>query len=538
MKLDFDKVMKNFPLAKPRDIQVQALKDICNSFNNGAEYVVAEVPVGGGKSAIALALARTMGRSYILTLTEQLQEQYLHDFRAHGLEALKGRGKFTCGRLGGDSTCADGKLELEGNNACPPELCGYQVAKARAFAAPHCVANYHSYVYNVGMGMGLPKRKKGQGRSSFDFDNDEVEVMRDLTVCDEAHFIENLLLDVVSVNVKLEKLPFTVAPPPDERFHFEPYKEYLKGELLPKLVKYLEVGTKRQTLDAKTRDELESLNFKLGQVLLHAEDEQWVPEREEAKDKSGRLLKTSFALKPLYVRRYNNWVLGNGRQKLLMSGTILDAHKLVTSLGLDPDKGDALVYDSPFPKENRPVYVGNLGMTMKDRDVSWPLMVEMTVNILEHHAKDKGLLLCPSNAMIDYIIKALPAKHARRMLKASGDNRMAKYHEHIASKEPTVLAAPGFWEGADLKGDSSVFQIIPAIPRAFWAGQVEARAKADPGWYDWVNMTKLLQGFGRSVRSDTDVAVTYLFDKGFRTELKKPRSLVPKWVRDSVQLVD
>lgn len=532
-KLDFDKVMKLFPLEKPRDIQVQAIRDIVTAYNNGAEYVVSEVPVGGGKSGIAMTMARALGnQSYVLTLTQQLQDQYLRDFKHLGVESLLGRGKFPCHRLPGES-CAEGKLAFEGKNACPPESCAYQRAKSKALTAPHTVANYHSYLYNLGFGT---KKKKGEYASDADFTND---VSRPLLVMDECHSAENFLLDVVSLSVKLEKLPFPVGPPPDERKDFLPYVEYLREEFLPKLEEYVAKGTKRSFLDPKTKDELSSLKAKVASVLAaHARGEEWVPEREEARDGSKRLIKTIFSLKPLYVREYGHWLYGHGDFKLLMSGTVLNAHKLVLSLGLNPDTGDAFTYDSPFPKENRPIYVGNLSMKMKDRDASWPLMLEMVENILNHHADEKGLLLCPSNAMIDFIVKGLPPKLAQRLLKASGESRTEKYNEHVNSKLPTVLAAPGFWEGADLKGDASRFQIIPSIPRAFWAGQVAARAAKEDGWYDWVNYTKLLQGFGRSVRSETDTAVTYLFDKDFRAECKRPHSLIPKWVRDSVELVD
>jgi hypothetical protein len=535
-KLDFDKVMQNFPLDKPRDIQVQAIRDIVTAFNKGAEYVVSEVPVGGGKSAIALALARTMGdSSYMLTLTEQLQEQYVKDFSRYGLETLKGRGKFNCTRLGGTETCADGKLAFEGKNSCPPEMCPYQCAKSRAFAAKHVVANYHSYLWNLGMSAG---RKKAKGERSLDSDF-SGDATRPLTIIDEAHATEGFLLDVVSLSVKLDKLPFTVAPPPDEKKAFAPYVAYLKEELLPCLNEYVSKGVSRGFIDPRTKEELSSLGGKVASVLAaHERGEEWVPEREEVRDGSGRMIRTSFALKPLYVSDYGRWLHGFGQRKLLMSGTVLDAHKLVTAIGLDPDKGDAFTYDSPFPVENRPIYVGKLDMSYKARDTSWPVMVEMVKGILTHHANEKGLLLCPSNAMIDHIAKNLPVNLSRRLLKASGENRMAKYQEHCSTKAPTVLAAPGFWEGADLRGDLSRFQIIPAVPRAFWGGQIEARATRDRGWYDWLNYTKLLQGFGRSVRSETDTAVTYLFDKEFRLECKKARSLIPQWVKASVQYVD
>ena len=42
------------------------LDEICNAFNSGYKYIVLEAPTGFGKSAVAIALALSLGSSYIL----------------------------------------------------------------------------------------------------------------------------------------------------------------------------------------------------------------------------------------------------------------------------------------------------------------------------------------------------------------------------------------------------------------------------------------------------------------------------------------
>jgi len=545
-KLTLDQVLKNFhPDFKPRDIQVAALEKTIESYNNGAEYVALEVPVGGGKSLLAMALAKTLGSSYALTLTEQLQMQYLKDFQSTmGMEALKGRGKYECNKAGQGFSCADGKTMFEGKNACKPDVCTYQLAKARALAAPHTVANYHSYAFNLGMSAGKKKPKRAED-SAVPLDAwPASDAMRDITIIDECHAAESFLLDLSGVTVRLDKLTgFKLDPLPVERdennIDVLPYFAYIENSLLPKLVEYVALQTKRGILDPRTKDELGSLVAKLRTVIA-TKDENWVAEREPTNDGKG-FRPDTFSMKPLKVAHYGPWLTGFGRFKLLMSGTILNPYQMVTSIGLDPEKGDFHTFDSPFPAENRPVYVGNLDMGFKARDESWPVMVEQVKALLTSHATQKGILLAPSNKMLFYITKELaktaPAL-ARRILIAQGDDRMKKYHEHCASPQPTVLGASGFWEGADLKGKLSEFQIIPQLPRPMFQGQIRARANIDRGWYDWLTFTKLLQGLGRSVRSETDVAVTYVLDRAFRSEFKKKDSLIPLWVKSSVQLVD
>jgi Rad3-related DNA helicase len=247
---------------------------------------------------------------------------------------------------------------------------------------------------------------------------------------------------------------------------------------------------------------------------------------------------TWFALKPLYVARYGPRVWGGGERQLLMSGTVLSAWQLVNNIGLDPSEGEHIELDSPFPPENRPVYVGNLDMTKKAREESWPAVVELVGNILDAHANEKGVLLTPSNEMLEYIRKRLKPKHAQRLVVAYGEDREEKYRLHLQGKRPSVLAASGFWEGADLKDDAARFQIIPAAPRPMWQGQIAARAQKDPAWYRWMTWTKFLQGTGRAVRSEKDYAATYVFDRELRTELARPDSMIPKWFQKAVHLVD
>jgi len=511
VKLDKDKVLKNFLLEKPRDIQVEAIERMCTSYNNGAEYVVLEMPVGGGKSHVAGAFAQTFGESFTLTLTEQLQEQYLRDFAGIGMKTLKGRGKFKCHNLGSGSTCADGRHLKPKCTGCP-----YQLAKSQALAAPHVVSNYHSHLWNIAMAMG-----------------EEAPEERPFLVVDEAHAMESFLLDAIGVTVRLNKLSVVVPPPPDEEDIALPYIEYISTELLPKLKE-----EDKRTVDPRAKEELSSLISKLNMVLRTAEDIRWIPERGTIMGSSA-LDRTWFSLKPLYVARWGSDLYRHGKKKLFMSGTILSAYQFINSVGLDPETGDHIELGSTFPVENRPIYVGNLNMTKKYREESWPIMVQMVERLLTAHPNEKGLLLCPSNEMLKYISKGLGRVNSSRLVFAAGENRMEQYQRHVNGRSPTVLAASGFWEGADLKGDASRFQILPQAPRPMWKGQVAARAQAPGGddWYRWQTWQKFLQGTGRSVRSETDTAVTYVFDRELRMELKRKDSMIPKWVRDACKEV-
>lgn len=468
-----------------------------------------------GKSPLAMTFGQAFNTSYVLTLTAQLQDQYLRDFQHLGLEVLKGRGKFTCRSLGQGSTCRDGKLMDMG---CEGDVCPYLRARKEALAAPHTIANYHSFFFNV-----ATQKKTKKGLVLPGSEDAATAMQRPLTVLDEAHAVEGFLLDQMGVSVDIAKLSMKVAPPPRDEFNAEPYFDYFEQELIPRFSEKL-----KNTPDPKAKEELSQLIGKLHFVLATKDDE-WIPERRTLK--SGQLDVNWFAMKPLYVKRYGYRLWGASPHQLLLSGTVLSAFQLVHNIGLDPDEGDHIELDSPFDPEKRPIYIGNLDMRKKAREESWPQAARIVDQILESHSKEKGLLLCPSNEMLKFLQKNVKPENAQRFIIAFGEDRELKYRQHLTGARPTVLAASGYWEGADLKGDAARFQILPAAPRPMFQGQIAVRAKKDDAWYRWMTWTKFLQGTGRGVRSEDDWCTTYVLDREMRRELKRKDSMIPGWVR-------
>jgi ATP-dependent DNA helicase DinG len=86
--------IKNFPFTYRRETQTHALNEICEGFNSGYKHIILEAPTGFGKSPVAIAVALTMGSSYICTSTKDLQTQYSRDFPF--LRVAKGANNFRC----------------------------------------------------------------------------------------------------------------------------------------------------------------------------------------------------------------------------------------------------------------------------------------------------------------------------------------------------------------------------------------------------------------------------------------------------------
>jgi ATP-dependent DNA helicase DinG len=89
-----DGFIKNFPFLTLRERQSYVLNEIATAFGSGHKYIVLEAPTGFGKSPVAIAVALTLGSSYICTSTKDLQTQYARDFPF--LRVAKGKNNFIC----------------------------------------------------------------------------------------------------------------------------------------------------------------------------------------------------------------------------------------------------------------------------------------------------------------------------------------------------------------------------------------------------------------------------------------------------------
>jgi len=86
--------IRNFPFTSLRENQGYILNEIDSAFSSGYRYIILEAPTGFGKSGVAIAVALTLGSSYICVSTKDLQGQYAKDFPY--VRVAKGKNNFIC----------------------------------------------------------------------------------------------------------------------------------------------------------------------------------------------------------------------------------------------------------------------------------------------------------------------------------------------------------------------------------------------------------------------------------------------------------
>jgi Rad3-related DNA helicase len=98
-----------------------------------------------------------------------------------------------------------------------------------------------------------------------------------------------------------------------------------------------------------------------------------------------------------------------------------------------------------------------------------------------------------------------------------------------------VLISPSLHQGVDLKDDLSRFQIIVKVPYPDLTDRkVAALKQRNPSWYMWVTILRLVQSYGRSVRSKEDFAATYILDSSFDYVRRNSGDMFPPWFTEAI----
>ena len=102
--------------------------------------------------------------------------------------------------------------------------------------------------------------------------------------------------------------------------------------------------------------------------------------------------------------------------------------------------------------------------------------------------------------------------------------------------KPTVLISPSLHTGLDLKDELSRFQIITKVPYPNKSDRwTNAKRQVDEEWYYWQTALRLIQAYGRSVRSKDDWARTYVLDSAFSYFVRKNRNSLPDWFVQAIK---
>lgn len=497
-------------------------------------------------------VSRYFDSSFTVTASKHLQDQYIKDIPF--LKPVKGKQNFPCLKMMESEkvdntrkamrwglTCDKGICQERTNKngkevveVCKfkptikkvedhtqeSESCHYYLQKYDALVSKHSLWNYHAF-FQI---MKFNKKLFG----------DYLD--RKVSIFDEAHKIEDQIMQFIGFDIfsgQVEECGLSVAKYDftdldsmiqlidDIAYSYaKKIKDIKESDSYQKEPDYESVARLERRYDRVAQAKIDILTNKNNFVV-----------NDPVQDLNGNF--RTISVKPIDVSTFAHSFFTTEYQ-IFMSATI-DKFSFCENMGLQQD--DVAFIDtpkSPFPIEHRRIDLLNIKRLSYGSTEDDELEVIKAIDrIMDKHHNERGLILTSSVPRCQKILRYISPKNTRRIRICHSYNKDGKTQDEIISEhssDPTgVLLSSSLWEGVDLKDDLSRFQIIAKVPYPNYK-EKRTKAKMDkfPLWYTSQTLTKLLQGFGRSIRSEDDWAKTYVLDTAVNNVFFKAQKMIPR----------
>lgn len=532
--------------------QLEAIVDILNTYlNSEVDTYICEAPTGSGKSLIAMVCSAFLQeinlRGYILTSELALQDQYIGDFRKYGLNwgSIKGADTYTCAvnmlpfSLG---ECRIQKLSYEQAEQLPCwEECGYLTNRKRAIESPVSLLNY-SYALIQRNYVEEQQQKQGHG---VPFPS------RDFVFCDEAHRIIDIVQSHFSPRINQEfvdaikyletfqkkngyggevlsanliSLVFLMQEEENKNIikgHLQKFYNYLVKQRYKDKMVAEDAAKKFQDWNAVPSDWRRALAYmdRVKDVYCKVEDYLKILENSSTEKMVKTVNQTlkdtpeiifNYVDEGYMVDRYFSKKFGF---KVLMSATFGNPKYFLNAFGGKNARFNRIKSTFDFAKS--PIYLMYKNrLSYRNIEEKTPLLAESLCSILDRHPDLSGIVHSGSYSLAKKVWNLLPKAHQDRIHLYEGtQEKINAISKIVGESSKKVVMGPSLLEGLDLKDDHSRLQVFLKVPYPSLANNfVKEKMKHYPDWYRWRACVSVLQGVGRSVRSQEDWAITYFLD--------------------------
>lgn len=537
---------------EPRDSQVEHINQVLYAFlDEGYRNVVLSAPTGTGKSIIGAVVAEVVqkikypddhaGASFILTATNALLDQYTDSLIDESepdecFNVIKGANNYDCSAL---STTE----EPQSAEHCALRI--FQKSGMDDMIQSHC----NSCVFQHARSMKEKSRQLITNYAYYFVDrmySQQPMAKRAVCVFDEAHLLNDLFTEHNAIYFSEKRLKTMAEEVSAElslgnsdvfknlkmvRDHLNAgkitesnHETYLKV-LLATYSKISEAAKMDAERNVRSPSKYLKLNklakkyFNLGCKIddLFLFEYPSVFEFKPKDAKKGQA-ENECSIKPIFIGEMFE-ALDNADHNLLMSATISELYaKRTMSL---PGTTKHIRLAPQFPKENKKVIFfkpQGLNYTSMKDPATIKKLCATSYEIVAHHTKlgDRGIILCPSFNVVESIAESLRLmRGGYKVFEHCRGEKLADWLEQFKSYTggPAVLLTPSGFEGVDLPGDLSRYQIVVKMPYASLGDKrIKVILDTYPDIYGLMALQKVVQGAGRSVRSKEDHAVTYVLD--------------------------
>jgi ATP-dependent DNA helicase DinG len=460
-------------------------------------------PTGFGKTAVYVAFALLSQQpTCIVTDNRGLQDQLLGEFESIGLVDLRGRRNYLC-PLRNDYTCEEGyaaRCPHKGSVNCPSSA-----AEMRAATSMLVVTNYDKWTSS---------RKFGEGMGHF------TQV-----IFDEGHKAPEALARAMQVTLHHHEVEevlgveFPLHSMAEEMVNWKPWASFARVEA-ENLYLSLRSQMEHQPTPAQVKqfNHVKNLMKRLA-TLAGATADNWVVDE----------TKEGYQFDPIRPGRYaESTLLLRIPTILFISATLRP--KSLYMLGIAKDHFEYKEFDSDFDPKRCPIYhVPTMRVDIRAGDLS-PLWIRHD-QIAAPRQDRKGITHTISYARRDEVVQR--SRFAGVMLiNERGEASTQTVGEFKLSPPGTILVSPSVGEGFDFPGRDCEWQFVCKIP--FPDGRskiVKARQEDDKEYGPFQAMNKLVQIFGRGMRSKEDRCENFIADDHVEWFIPKYAHLAPRWFK-------
>jgi len=508
------------------------LEAINNAFNSGVKGILLEAPTGAGKSILNATFC-SLWKSFYTTPQLALIDQVQKDKYIGGaFTEIKGRQNYDC-YYDPSATCDIGICRRLPDYKCDRfEVCPYYMQKARALDANTALMSFAYFML------------EGRTQTEYSFGN------RDLLILDEAHSIDQHIINHIDLKISPYSIPFKVYNDvasllreglrtlEDIKALVNTVLDVVTGEQ-NQYVQYNLLGEELSKEQARSSNRLETWKTNAERFLETCDITEWVWQSGWITYK-GNSYRT-YVVQPLYARFFAKEMIWDRANKYIVSSaTILDprnfAHQSGLNRALRGHEIKHIIVPSVFPVENRPVIDtinGKLTYKYKENNIPWA--VKILEVILEEEEGKNIAVHCVSYANASEIANLIDKRFDDRLILQMPETRKEDLEDWLSSKGKVFLSV-AYTEGQDWAAELCEAQVLFKVPYMNISDRRVARRleKKDWKWYRLEALKQVIQAYGRAVRSETDKAKFYVIDEAFIDLLKRTRRDMPSWFTEAL----
>lgn len=426
----------------------------------------------------------------------------MDDFAPIGLVDIRGRRNYVC-PLRNDYTCEEGyaaRCPHKGSVACPSSQ-----AEMRAASSMLVVTNYDKWTASKRFGAGMDHFQQvvfDEGHKSPD------ALARAMQVTLHSHEVEEVL-----------GLEFPAHDQAGEMVNWKAWASLARVEA-DELYQSLQPQMKENPHPSLVKRFTHARNLaKRLATLATASPENWITDEVER----------GYQFDPIRPGRYSeSALLLRVPTVIVISATLRP--KTLYMIGVGKDQYDYKEFESDFDPKRCPIYyVPTMRVDRRAIDLS-QLWVRLD-QIAAPRKDRKGIVHTISYARREEILRA--SRFAPAMLiNPRGEASTQIVVEFKSAPPGTILVSPSVGEGFDFPGRDCEFQFVCKIPFPDSRSKiVQARQEDDKEYGPYQAMNKLVQIFGRGMRSKQDRCENFIADDHMEWFIPRYQHLAPKWFK-------